>query len=75
MISGGRVVRDISGWMIVLYYDVGKEECVRMYASVMQPCRQLCIERRITLPRSILSLPYQKAKKRKVHSLRQYPSI
>ena len=53
MISGGRVVRDISGWMIVLDYDIGKEESMRMYASDMQPRRQLCIERRITLPLSL----------------------
>ena len=55
MISGGRAARDILGWMIVLYYDVGNEESVRMYASNMQPRCQLCIERRITLPLSLYS--------------------
>ena len=53
MISGGRVVRDIPVSMIVLYYNIGKEDCVRVYASVMQPRRQLYIERRITLPLSL----------------------
>ena len=36
-------------------YNVGIEESVRMYASDMQPRRQLCVERMITLPLSLYS--------------------
>ena len=34
MISGGRVVRDISVGMIVLDDDIGKGDSVRVYASL-----------------------------------------
>ncbi len=74
MISGGRVVRDISGWMIVLYYDVGKEECERMLCYVALSST-LYRKKDHSTSLSVLSLPYQKAKKRKVHALRQCPSI
>ena len=47
-------------------YNVEKEDSVKMYGSDMQPRRQFCIERRITLPLSLYStFPIKRREKKR----------